>query len=96
MLVYLAVTWIHLVVFAVIGGVAAHILTRIGHRSNIGSLLVLSFLGIEFGFVFSVWAIAPLVLHALNWVAVVVGNLLAAAVMSLYFWRRQAHLRPEL
>jgi len=35
------------------------------------------------------------VLHALTWPAILIGNLMAAAVMATYFWRRRPNLTIE-
>jgi hypothetical protein len=35
------------------------------------------------------------ILHALTWPAVLMGNLLAAAAMGLYFWRHHLNLSIE-
>jgi hypothetical protein len=45
------------------------------------------------GFVAAARVIAAPVLHALAWPAVLGANLLAAAAMATYFWRRHPQLR---
>ena len=40
-------------------------------------------------------AFAQPVLKALDWPSILVGNLLAAATMAVYFWRRHPHLKIE-
>jgi hypothetical protein len=47
----------------------------------------------EFGFVGAALVLAEPILRALAWPSVLVGNLLAAAVMAAYFWRQHATLR---
>jgi hypothetical protein len=56
---------------------------------------VLLFVIFEFGFVAVTMVLAEDVLQALAWPAVLVGNLLAAAVMGTYFWRRHPNLHIE-
>lgn len=85
-------TWVHFLVFCVIGGIAARLITLAERNLHIGFGLLLFFVVFEFGFVGAAMVFAYPVLRALAWPAVLVGNLLAAAVMALYFWRRHPHL----
>ena len=86
-------TWLHLLVFILLGGIAAHLLALAETRPNLGFGIVLLFVFFEFGFIAVSMAFAEEVLQALAWPAILVGNLLAAAAMGLYFWRRHPHLR---
>ena len=88
-------TWVHALVFAVIGGVAARLLAFAEHTKNVGFGIVLLFVVFEFGFVAVTMIFAEKVLSSLAWPAVLVGNLLAVAVMGVYFWRRPPNLRIE-
>jgi amino acid permease len=54
---------------------------------------LLLFVIFEFGFVGAALVFAESILHALTWLSVLVGNLLAAAAMTAYFWRQHADLR---
>jgi hypothetical protein len=90
-----AYTWIHGLLFCVIGGLASRLLTLAEERPNVGFGIVLLFVVFEFGFVGVALAVAEPVLHALTWPAVLIGNLLAATAMAVYLWRRHPHLTIE-
>jgi hypothetical protein len=91
----LAFTWVHALLFATIGGVAARLLAFAEHTANVGFGIVLLFVVFEFGFVAVTTVFAQDVVSTLSWPAVLVGNLLAAAVMGAYFWRHHPNLRIE-
>jgi O-antigen/teichoic acid export membrane protein len=57
--------------------------------------IILLFVIFEFGVLVAAVAVAQPILHALAWPAVLVGNILAALVMTVYFWRRHPHLTIE-
>jgi hypothetical protein len=86
-------TWVHGLVFCVIGGLAANLLAVAERRPNAGFGILLLFVAFEFGFLVVTLLFAEPVLRALTWPAILVGNLLAAAAMSAYFWRRHPQLR---
>ena len=88
-------TWVHCMVFAAIGGVAARLLAFAEQTANVAFGIVLLFVVFEFGFVAVTTILAEDVLSSLAWPAVLVGNLLAAATMAIYFWRRHPDLRIE-
>jgi hypothetical protein len=88
-------TWVHALVFAAIGGIAARLLMFAEQTANVGFGIVLLLVVLEFGFVAVTTTLAEQVLTSLAWPAVLVGNLLAAAVMAGYFWRRHPNLRIE-
>lgn len=85
-------TWVHGLVFCLIGGLASRLLALAEERPNLGFGIVLLFVVFEFGFVGVALAFAEPVLHALTWPAVLVGNLLAASAMAAYLWRRHPNL----
>jgi hypothetical protein len=85
-------TWVHGLVFIIIGGIASRLLGLAEHNANIGFGILLLFVVFEFGFVAVSMLFAESVLRALTWQAVLVGNLLAAAAMAGYFWRRHPNL----
>jgi hypothetical protein len=91
----MAFTWVHGLIFAAIGGVAARLLAFAEHTANVGFGIVLLFVIFEFGFVAVTMVFAEDVLQALAWPAVLVGNLLAAAAMGAYFRRRHPNLHIE-
>jgi len=86
-------TWIHALVFWVIAGVAARLLRVAERQPNAGVGILLLFVVFEFGFVVAALMFAEAVLHALTWPAILGGNLLAALVMGVYFWRRHPDLQ---
>ncbi len=86
-------TWVHALVFWVIGGIAARLLAVAERQPNAGFGILLLFVVFEFGFLVLTLLFAEPVLHALTWPAVLVGNLLAALAMGVYFWRRHPDLR---
>lgn len=86
-------TWVHGLAFCVIGGVAAQLLALAEKNFHLGFGILLFFVVFEFGFVVAAFLFAEVVLHALAWPAVLVGNLLAAAAMAGYFWRCHPNLR---
>lgn len=90
-----AFTWVHLLVFALIG-VAASLLLEMAERDhNIGFGIVLLLVVFEFGFVGASAVFAEPVLQALTLPRILIGNLLAAAAMAYYFWRRHPNLVIE-
>jgi hypothetical protein len=88
-------TWVHALLFAAIGGIAARLLAFAEQTANVAFGIVLLFVVFEFGFVAATMVFAEDVLRSLAWPAVLVGNLLAAAVMGAYFWRRHPNLEIE-
>jgi hypothetical protein len=86
-------TWVHALVFCVIGGIAARLLAVAERQPNAGFGILLLFVVFEFGFVGVTLLFAEPVLHALTWPAILVGNMLAAFTMGAYFWRRHPDLR---
>lgn len=89
----LVFTWVHFIVFAFLGGVASYLLARAEDSPNLGFGIVLLLVIFMFGFIAVTMAFAEPVLRALAWPAVLAGNVMAAAAMSFYFWRRHPDLR---
>ena len=85
-------TWIHVLVFAALGGVASRLLAMVERNPAWGFGLLLLFVVFEFGFVAAAALLASPVLRVIPWPSVLAANLLAAAAMSAYFWRRHPHL----
>jgi hypothetical protein len=85
-------TWVHALVFAVVGGVAARLLAIAERRPHVGFGILLLFVVFEFGFLLAAMLFAEPVLRVLTWPAVLAGNLLAAVVMGAYLWRRHPGL----
>ena len=85
-------TWIHVLVFAALGGIASRLLAMAERNPSWGFGLLLLFVVFEFGFVAAAALIASPVLRVIPWPSVLAANLLAAATMSAYFWRRHPQL----
>lgn len=91
----LVFTWIHVLVFLVIGIAAALLLELAERDRNLGFGIVLFAVIFEYGFVAVTTIFAENVLVALSLTRVLIGNFLAAAAMALYFWRRHPGLVME-
>jgi hypothetical protein len=85
-------TWVHLLAFAVIGVVVSKLIAMIEAHPSLGFGFVLLFVLLEAGFTAAVMIVAAPVLRALTWPAILVANLLAAAVMAGYFWLRHPRM----
>jgi hypothetical protein len=85
-------TWVHFLIFCILGGFASRLLGLAEENVNVGFGILLLFIVFEFGFIGVALMFAEAVLKALAWPAVLVGNLLAAASMGGYFWRRHPNL----
>jgi hypothetical protein len=85
-------TWVHALVFAALGGAVAHFVGLAEKNPNYGFGIVLMFVILMFGLLVAAMLFAEGVLQALTWPAILVGNLLAAAAMAVYFRRRHPDL----
>jgi hypothetical protein len=85
-------TFVHVLVFAMLGGLAARLLALAERDANYGFGILLLFVVFEFGFVIAGMFFAEDVLASLSWPAILVGNLLAAAAMAVYFRRHHPNL----
>jgi hypothetical protein len=92
----LSFTWIHVLVFVLLGMAAARLLLLAEDDSHMGFGILLLFFVFEFGFVGVCMLFAEPVLQAIEWPAIVVGNLLAAVAMAATFWmgHRQLTIQP--
>jgi len=88
----LVYTWVHGMLFCLIGGIASKLLDLAERDLHLGFGIVLLFVIFEFGFLAVAFVIAEPILHVLAWPLVLVGNLLAAVSMTIYFWRHHSHL----
>ncbi len=86
-------TWVHVLVFAFLGGIASRLLSMAERNANLGFGIVLLFVVFEFGFLVVATLFEERLLRAIVWQAILFGNLLAAASMAGYFWRRHPNLR---
>jgi hypothetical protein len=91
----LSFTWIHLLVFLLVGMAAARLLVLAEDNSHMGFGILLLFFVFEFGFVGACMLFAAPVLDALAWPAIIIGNLLAALAMAAVFWRGHRGLRIQ-
>ena len=89
-------TWVHLLAFVVVGVVVARVIGMAEAHPSLGFGFVLLFVILEACFTAAVMIVAAPVLRALTWPAILVANLLAAAVMAGYFWLRHPamQMRP--
>jgi hypothetical protein len=85
-------TWVHGLVFGVIGGLAALLLGRAEKNPDLGFGILLLFAVFMSGFILITMLFAEPVLQALTLPAILLGNLLAAMAMGAYFWRRHLYL----
>jgi hypothetical protein len=86
-------TWVHGLAFCLVGGLASKLLAIAERNLSLGFGILLLFVVFEFGFVGAALIFAEPILKTLAWPSVLVGNLLAAAVMAGYFWRHHPNLR---
>lgn len=88
----LVYTWVHWLVFCVIGGAASLLLGAAERNPNLGFGILLLFVVFEFGFLVGAMLFAEAILRAIAWHQIVLGNLLAATAMAAYFWGRHRGL----
>lgn len=88
----LVYTWVHWLVFCVLGGAASLLLRAAERKPDLGFGILLLFVVFEFGFLVVAMLFAEAILRAIAWQQILLGNLLAAAAMGGYFWRRHPHL----
>jgi hypothetical protein len=81
-------TWVHGMAFAAIGGLVSRLLATAERNPSVGFGILLLFVIFEAGFTVAAMLFAAPILRALTWPAILVANLLAAAVMGAYFWLR--------
>jgi len=80
-------TWIHLLLFLMVGMAAGRLMELAEHDSHVGFGVVLLACVFEAGFIAACILFAEPVLHELTMPAILVGNLLAAAAMGAVLWR---------
>lgn len=88
----LVYTWVHWLVFCVIGAAASLLLRAAMRNPDLGFGILLLFVVFEFGFLAGAMLFAEAILRALAWQEILIGNLLAAAAMGGYFWRQHPNL----
>jgi len=85
-------TWVHALVFCVIGVVASKLIVLVERNPEIGFGSFLFFCFFQFGFIIAAFIFAEPVLYILAWPNILGGNLLASGTMVAYFWRRHPKL----
>ncbi len=88
----LVYTWVHWMVFCVIGGGASVLLRAAERRPEAGFGILLIFVIFEFGFLVGAMLLAAAILQAIAWQEILVGNLLAAVAMGAFLWRQYPHI----
>ena len=85
-------TFVHVLVFAMLGGIAARLLALAERDPNYGFGILLLFVVFEFGFLIAAMFFAEDVLASVTWPSILLGNLFAAGAMALYFRRHHPDL----
>lgn len=85
-------TWVHGLVFAVIGGIASRLLGFAEQNPDLGFGIVLLLVVLEFGFLGAAFFLVEPVLQALAWPVILFANLLAATAMAGYLWHQHPNL----
>jgi hypothetical protein len=85
-------TWVHGLVFVVIGGVASRLLALAERNPNFGFGVLLLFVVFQAGFAIVSMLFASWVPRALGWPAILAANLIAAFAMATYLGYRHRHL----
>ncbi len=93
--IVLGFTWVHMLLFLIVGMAAARLLLLAEDDSHLGFGILLFFFVFELGFVGACMLFAEPVLQALAWPAIVAGNLLAAIAMAATFWRHHKDITIE-
>ena len=86
-------SWVHGMVFAALGGLAARLLGYVERHPSMGFGVLLFFVVFQFGFIALATVFAEPVLRALSAWSILVANLLAAGVMAAFLWRRHPALQ---
>ena len=86
-------TLAHGLIFVLIGQIAARLIRLAEKNANYGFGIILLLVFVLSGFFFVSMIFASELIHALTWPAVLAGNLLAVAAMTVYFARRHPGFR---
>jgi hypothetical protein len=89
-------TMLHVVLFALVGMIAAALVTMVQRFPSTLFLIVVFFAIFEVGFYIVVATMAEPLLGTLAWSNVAIGNLIAALGMGYYLWRVHPEIRDEL
>ena len=93
LLMVLLFTLAHGLIFVLIGQIAARLVRLAEKNANYGFGIILFLVFFFSGFFFVSMIFATELIHALTWPAVLAGNLLAVAAMTMYFARRHPGFR---
>jgi hypothetical protein len=85
-------TFMHWLVFALVGCAVAWLLGMAERNPNLGFGILLLFVFFEGGFLAVSTVFAQPILQALAWPSILVGNLLTALAMAAYFWHKHQHM----
>lgn len=85
-------TWVHGLVFAVLGGIVSRLLGVAERNPDLGFGIVLLFVVLQFGFIAGAVVFVGSGLSVLSWPAVLFGNILASTTMAGYLWRQHPNL----
>jgi hypothetical protein len=85
-------TWVHGMVFAVLGGLASRLLAVAERNPSVAFGVLLLFVLFQSGFTVTAAFLAAPIFAALGWPSIFVANFLAAAVMAMYFRLRHPNL----
>jgi len=91
-----AYTAMHVLLFVLVGLIAAAMANEAKKSPEVLWLLVEFFIVFEIGFYAAVGMVFSPLLAALAWLNVAAGNLLAAVGMGYYLWRMHPELRAHL
>lgn len=79
-------TWVHVMVFGVVGVIASRLLVYAKENPNFGFAILLLFVFLEFGFVGAAFLFAEPLLGLIAWHTVLLGNFFAALGMAVCLW----------
>lgn len=90
----LAFSCVHGLIFAAVGAIGSWLLSFAEREPylGLGGLFLFLLIVFEFGFLAAAMFFAEVMLYALSWVAILVGNGLAAVAMGVYLWHRHPAL----
>ncbi|MEE8251056.1 MAG: hypothetical protein V3R24_04910 [Gemmatimonadales bacterium] len=94
--VVIAYTVVHLAAFAFVGTGFVWLAERLIRSPGIWLIVLMSFIVLEGLFIATAGSLSEWVMEELAWWAIVVGNLIAVAVMGLHVWNTHPELRKKL
>src|SRR5262245_18535361 len=77
-------TWVHGMVFAILGGIASRLLAVVEKNPSVGFGVLLLFVLLQSGFTVTAAFLAAPIFAALGWPSIFVANLLAAGVLAVH------------